>query len=55
MADLQSINTAKQVAEYLGISERTVSRLISNGKLKKITALGKTRVTKQAVEEFINR
>ncbi|MDD5936186.1 MAG: helix-turn-helix domain-containing protein [Clostridiales bacterium] len=53
--ELMPINTAKQVADYLGVSESTISRLISSGKLRKIKALGKTRITKQAVEEFINK
>lgn len=42
------------VANYLKISETTVHRLVQKGKLKTIKALGKTRITKQAVEELIN-
>lgn len=54
MNELTSINTITEVAEYLRVSTRTVQKLISEGKIKQIKYLGKTRITKQAVEEFIN-
>lgn len=54
MNELTSVNTADEVAKYLKVSTRTVYRLIHEEKLKAIKYLGKTRITKQAVEEFIN-
>lgn len=52
---ITSINTVKQVADYLGVSEETVRRLTRNGKLRKIKLLGKTRITREALQEFINQ
>ena len=54
MAKLNNINTKEDVASYLQVSTWTVGKLIREGKLKKITVLGKTRITKEAVEELIN-
>lgn len=52
---LTSVNTVKQVAEYLQVSEETVRRLTRTGELKKIKLLGKTRITREALMEFINQ
>lgn len=54
MNELTQINTVDEVAMYLKISTRTVYRLIKDGRIKRIEYLGRTRITKQAVEEFIN-
>ena len=54
MNELTSVNTADEVAKYLKVSASTVHNLVRNNKLKSIKYLGKTRITKQAVEEFIN-
>lgn len=54
MDSLMEINTADEVAKYLKVSKRTVQQLIYDKKLKSIKYLGRTRITKQAVEEFIN-
>ena len=54
MADLNNINTLQDVANYLQVSTWTVGKLIRDGKLKKIKVLGKTRITREAVEELIN-
>lgn len=56
MSDIiTSINTVSQVASYLSISEETVRRLIRAGKIRKIKLLGKTRITREALLEFINQ
>lgn len=55
MSELYQINTVLDVAQYLRMSETTVRRLIKSGNLRSIKTLGKTRITKQAVEEFINK
>jgi DNA binding domain, excisionase family len=56
MSDIiTSINTVSQVASYLGVSEETVRRLARTGKIKKIKLLGKTRITREALLEFINQ
>ncbi len=52
---ITSINTIEQVAAYLSVSEETVRRLIRNGKIRKIKLLGKTRITREALLEFINQ
>lgn len=54
MNELTSINTADEVAKYLKISTSTVKNLIRDKKLRSIKYLGKIRITKEAVEEFIN-
>lgn len=53
ISELNQINTVDDVAKYLKISTTTVHRLIRKGELRTIKALGKLRITKQAVEEFI--
>ncbi|WP_312370870.1 helix-turn-helix domain-containing protein [Lachnoclostridium sp.] len=54
MEQLYSINTVEDVAKYLRVSVTTVYRLVKSGKLKSIKYLGRLRITKEAVEEFIN-
>lgn len=52
---ITSINSISQVAGFLGVSEETIRRLIRTGKLRKIKLLGKTRITREALQEFINQ
>ncbi len=53
MDGINSINTVTDVAKFLQVSETTIYRLVQSGKLKSIKALGKTRITRKAVEELI--
>lgn len=55
MSELKSINTVDDVANFLLVSKTTVYRLVESQKIKSIKALGRTRITKQAVEDFINQ
>ncbi|HOP78929.1 MAG TPA: helix-turn-helix domain-containing protein [Armatimonadota bacterium] len=54
--DLERLLTAKQVAEYLNVSERTVWRLIDSGELPHIK-IGKqtTRIKPEDLEAYVNR
>jgi excisionase family DNA binding protein len=42
-----------EVADRLGISERSVHNLIAGGKLRPIKVLGSTRFERAAIEDFI--
>ncbi|RJO94708.1 DNA-binding protein [Exiguobacterium sp. RIT452] len=47
--------TIKEVADYLQVNERTVMRYINSGEITSIKFGGQRRISKQAVEDFINR
>lgn len=47
--------TTKEVADYLQVNERTVTRYIRNGEIASIKIGGQHRISKQAVEDFIDR
>lgn len=47
--------TTKEVAEFLNVQERTVTRYIRNGEIASIKIGGQHRISKQAVEDFIDR
>ncbi len=55
MRELMPVNTVDEVAAYLKVSPTTVYRLVSRRELKSIKALGKTRITKEAVLELIHQ
>jgi excisionase family DNA binding protein len=50
-----SLLTVKQVAAMLGVSSRTVWRMIAEGQLKAVRVRGCTRVYLQSVEEYLKR
>lgn len=44
-----------RVAEMLGVSVRTVDRLVSMGDLKRVKVRGAARITMASVREFLKR
>lgn len=47
--------TTKEVADYLQVNERTVTRYIRNGEIESIKIGGQHRISKQAVLDFLAR
>lgn len=53
MAGYGSALSLAQVAERLGVSVSTVSRLISAGRLRRVPHIGVVRVTEQSLAAFL--
>ena len=46
--------TVSEVAEMLGLADRTIRRYIAEGKLQSIKVMGNVRITREELERVIN-
>lgn len=55
LSGLTNLFTLKQVAEFFGVSDKTIRRLISNRVLESIKVGNSVRISRQALEKFVDQ
>lgn len=53
--DIASWRTQRQAAEFLGVSERTLRRMIHDRELESVKVRGRVMVTQRALLDYVNR